>query len=90
MPENDPVGSVSIFKRRWATGEFEPACEVGFEYFNTAERTERLVARGMRVGVKDFTTFAMVRVCLPHDENTRAYAHIHMLTDIHPYIHSHT
>ncbi|CAM9565311.1 unnamed protein product [Pylaiella littoralis] len=59
MPENDPVGSVSIFKRRWATGEFEPACEVGFEYFNTAERTERLVARGMRVGVKDFTTFAM-------------------------------
>lgn len=59
--ENDPEGSVSIFKRQWKTGTFEPDCEVGFDWFNTAERTERLVSRGMRVGVKDFTTFSMVR-----------------------------
>eukprot|EP00752_Nemacystus_decipiens_P017246 g15450.t1 len=58
-PENDPVGSVSIFKRVWKTGTYNPACEVGFEHFNTEERTERLTGRGMRVGGMDFTTFAM-------------------------------
>ncbi|CAM9455187.1 unnamed protein product [Scytosiphon promiscuus] len=57
--ENDPEGSVSIFKRQWKTKTYEPACEVGFEKFNTQSRTERLVGRGMRVGGKDFTTFAM-------------------------------
>lgn len=51
---------MSIFKRQWKTGTYNPACEVGFEKFNTEERTERLVARGMRVGGMDFTTFAMV------------------------------
>ena len=54
------MGSVSIFKRQWKTKTYAPACEVGFEKFNTEERTERLVSRGMRVGGKDFTTFAMV------------------------------
>lgn len=58
--ENDPVGSVSIFKRQWKTKTYLPACEVGFDKFNTQERTERLVGRGMRVGGRDFTTFAMV------------------------------
>jgi len=58
--ENDPVGSVSIFKRQWKTKTYEPACEVGFDKFNDPDRTERLVGRGMRVGGKDFTTFAMV------------------------------
>eukprot|EP00903_Cladosiphon_okamuranus_P012016 g11282.t1 len=57
--ENDPVGSVSIFKRQWKTKTYSPACEVGFEKFNTEARTERLVGRGMRKGGKDFTTFAM-------------------------------
>ncbi len=58
--ENDPVGSVSIFKRQWKTSTYEPACEVGFDKFNTEARTERLVSRGMRKGGMDFTTFAMV------------------------------
>ncbi|CAN0121373.1 unnamed protein product, partial [Hapterophycus canaliculatus] len=32
--ENDPEGSVSIFKRQWKTKTYQPACEVGFEKFN--------------------------------------------------------
>lgn len=59
--ENDPEGSVSIFKRQWKTKTYKPACEVGFDKFNDPERTQRLVDRGMRVnGNKDFTTFSMV------------------------------
>lgn len=59
---------MSIFKRQWATGTYEPACEVGFERFNTVERTERLVARGMRAGARDFTTFSMVREAAEHKD----------------------
>lgn len=58
--ENDPEGSVSIFKRTTKDNTYASVCEVGFEKFNTPARTNRLVDRGMRVGGMDFTTFAMV------------------------------
>lgn len=58
-PENDPEGSVSIFKLRAGTSKYEPECEVGFEGFNSQE-----VPSGMRVGGVEFTTFAMVST--PH------------------------
>lgn len=58
--ENDPEGSVSIFKRTTKDNTYATACEVGFEKFNTADRTNRLVDGGMRVGGMNFTTLSMV------------------------------
>ncbi|CAM9235769.1 unnamed protein product, partial [Laminaria digitata] len=57
--DNDPVGSVSIFKRQWSTKTYEEACEVGFEKYDNPYRTRMLTDRGMRVGGEDFTTFSM-------------------------------
>ncbi|CAB1115103.1 unnamed protein product [Ectocarpus sp. CCAP 1310/34] len=57
--ENDPEGSVSIFKRTTKDNTYASACEVGFEKYNTADRTNRLVDRGMRVGGMNFTTLSM-------------------------------
>ncbi|CBJ25800.1 alkaline phosphatase [Ectocarpus siliculosus] len=57
--ENDPEGSVSIFKRTTKDNTYATACEVGFEKYNTADRTNRLVDGGMRVGGMNFTTLSM-------------------------------
>ncbi|CAM9455468.1 unnamed protein product, partial [Scytosiphon promiscuus] len=57
--ENDPEGSISIFKRQWKTKTYELDCEVGFEKFNDPDRTERLVGKGMRANGGNFTTFSM-------------------------------
>ncbi|CAN0162374.1 unnamed protein product, partial [Ectocarpus fasciculatus] len=57
--ENDPEGSVSIFRRTTTNSTYASACEVGFEKFNTAKRTNRLVEKGLRVGGRDFTTLSM-------------------------------
>lgn len=59
--ENDPVGTVSIFKRQWSTSTYNEPCEVDFDKFDKMYRTNNLVAAGMRVGGVDFTTFQMVR-----------------------------
>ncbi|CAN0447965.1 unnamed protein product, partial [Ascophyllum nodosum] len=40
--ENDPPGSVSIFKRRRSTETYNLACEVGFEKFDKPYRTRIL------------------------------------------------
>lgn len=61
-PANDPVGSVSIFKRKWSTQMYQEPCEVGFDKFDKPFRTNKLVDYGMRVGGADFTTFSMVRL----------------------------
>ena len=61
-PENDPVGSVSIFKRQRSTKTYREPCEVDFDKFDKPYRTNTLVGRGMRVGGADFTTFSMVRL----------------------------
>lgn len=74
VAKNDPEGSVSIFKRQSKTGTYKHDCEVGFDWFNTAERTDRLVARGMRAGVKNFTTFSMV---MKEDTAAPSYRHTH-------------
>ena len=58
--ENDPVGSVSIFKRQWSSKTYNEDCELGFEKFDKPYRTRKLIERGMRVGGQDFTTFSMV------------------------------
>eukprot|EP00904_Undaria_pinnatifida_P006684 jgi/Undpi1/3145/HiC_scaffold_15.g06519.m1 len=57
--ENDPVGTVSIFKRQWSTSTYNEPCEVDFDKFDKMYRTNNLVAAGMRVGGVDFTTFQM-------------------------------
>lgn len=58
--KNDPVGSISIFTRDESTKKYEKSCDVGFERFDDPKKTQELVARGMRVGGLDFTTFSMV------------------------------
>ena len=60
--DNDPVGSVSIFKRQRSRKTYQESCEVGFEEFDKPRRTQKLIERGIRVGGQDFTTFSMVRL----------------------------
>ncbi|CAN0128269.1 unnamed protein product, partial [Ascophyllum nodosum] len=57
--ENDPPGSVSIFKRRYSTKTYNLACEVGFEKFDKPYRTRILSESGVRITGKNFTTFSM-------------------------------
>ena len=60
--ENDPVGSVSIFKRKKSTETYREACEVGFEEFDTPTKRKKLVKSGVRVSGANFTTPSMVRL----------------------------
>ena len=61
--ENDPVGSVSIFKRQPSSKTYQESCEVGFQKFDRTPRvTNAMIKRGLRVGGEDFTTFSMVRL----------------------------
>eukprot|EP00904_Undaria_pinnatifida_P006682 jgi/Undpi1/3143/HiC_scaffold_15.g06517.m1 len=57
--ENDPVGSVSIFKRKKSTETYREACEVGFEEFDTPTKRKKLVKSGVRVSGANFTTPSM-------------------------------
>lgn len=59
MAENDPPGTVSIFKRQYSTMTYNLACEVDFEKFDKPYRTRILSERGMRITGKNFTTFSM-------------------------------
>ena len=61
-PENDPVGSVSIFKRHWPSQTYQESCEVGFDQFDTSYETKELIKSGLRVSGVNFTTFSMVRM----------------------------
>lgn len=59
--DNDPPGTVSIFKRHYSSKTYREECLVDFEKFDKPYRTRKLTERGMRITGENFTTFSMVR-----------------------------